>query len=121
MPDTLTAADFSRLRLRWGAEPAPEELPAAIEHDFEGGRMVDHYLVTPAPALLAQAEVQALGGIAGVQFLQQPEGAPWQIVLRAAATDTPAVFEMEDAEFRALLDANGVILPGEPGFVPPST
>ena len=29
------------------------------------------------------------------------------------------IFEMPDAEFRAMLNASGVVLPGEPGFVPP--
>ena len=29
------------------------------------------------------------------------------------------IFEMPDEEFRRMLADNGVILPGEPGFVPP--
>ena len=51
MPTALTADAFARLRLRYGAEPEPGELPAAVEHDFDAGRMVDHYLATPAPYL----------------------------------------------------------------------
>ena len=99
MPDTLTAADFSRLRLRWGAEPAPGELPAAIEHRFDAGRMVDHYLVTPAPALWALPGLPARAGVAGILFCQQADGAPWQVLLHPADDGAPAEAEMSAAEF----------------------
>ena len=42
----MTAADFSNLHLQYKAEQAEGEVPAVIEHDFPGGRMVDHYFVT---------------------------------------------------------------------------
>ena len=45
----MTAADFSNLHLQYKAEQAEGEIPAVIEHDFPGGRMVDHYFVTPSP------------------------------------------------------------------------
>ena len=48
----MTAADFSNLHLQYKAEQAEGEVPAVIEHDFPGGRMVDHYFVTPSPCLL---------------------------------------------------------------------
>lgn len=43
----MTAADFSNLHLQYKAEQAEGEVPAVIEHDFPGGRMVDHYLSPP--------------------------------------------------------------------------
>ena len=84
MPTALTADCFARLRLRWGAEPAPEELPAAIEHIFDAGRMVDHYLVIPAPALWDQPDLPAPAEVAGILFCQQADGAPWQVLLHPA-------------------------------------
>lgn len=120
MPSTLTAADFTRLRLRYGADPQPGEWPAAIEHDFEAGRMVDHYLVTPGAALLADEAVQQLGAVTGLLFLQQPDGAPWQVLLHQEGFTTQITFSLPEEEFRQLLANNGLILPGEPGFVPPA-
>ena len=115
----MTAADFTGLHLQYKTEQQPGEVPAAIEHDFDAGRMVDHYYVTPSPAFWADEGVQALGTVAGILFLQQPEGRPWQILVHEPAMIQEIVFEMPDEEFRAMLNASGVVLPGEPGFVPP--
>ncbi len=110
-PAPLTAAAFARLRLRYGAEPEPGELPAAIEHLFDAGRMVDHYLVTPAPDLPA---AQA------VRFAQQPGAdAPWLVTLYPPEGDA-LVLPMPATAFRTLLDANGLRLPGEAGYTEPS-
>ena len=46
----MTAADFTNLHLQYKSQQAEGEVPAAIEHDFDAGRMVDHYFVTPSPA-----------------------------------------------------------------------
>ena len=118
-PITLTADCFACLRLRWGAEPAPGEVPGAIEHLFDAGRMVDHYLVTPAPALWALPGVPEQAQTAGIVFCQQTGEAPWQVLLHRTGGGTPAEAQMSAAEFAALLAANGIVLPGEPGFVPP--
>lgn len=115
----LTAADFTNLHLQYKSARAEGELPAAIEHDFADGRMVDHYYVTPSPAFWADEGVRSLGEVSGLLFLQQPGGAPWQILVHEPAMLREVIFEMDDAEFRRLLAANGVILPGEPGFVMP--
>ena len=56
----MTAADFTGLHLQYKTEQQPGEVPAAIEHDFDAGRMVDHYYVTPSPAFWADEGVQAL-------------------------------------------------------------
>ena len=109
MPGSLTAADFLSLRMQYKNTREEGEWTAAIEHDFADGRMVDHYFLRPAPSLLADEAVQALGPVSGLLFLQQPDGAPWQVV----------IFTMSEEEFRTLLKNNGVILPGEPGFVMP--
>lgn len=114
----LTAADFSHLHLQYKAAQSEGELPAVIEHDFADGRMVDHYYVTPSPAFWADEGVQTLGQVAGLLFLQQPDGAPWQVLVHETAMVREVLFEMSDAEFRRMLAANGVILPGEPGFQP---
>lgn len=81
--------------------------------------MVDHYYVVPGPALLEDEAVRDLGQIENILFLQQPDGAPWQVLLHEPAMIREVLFEMPEAEFRALLANNGVILPGEPGFVMP--
>lgn len=64
----MTAADFSNLHLQYKAEQAEGEVPAVIEHDFPGGRMVDHYFVTPSPAFWADEGVQSLDGVSGILF-----------------------------------------------------
>ncbi len=115
----LTAADFTNLHLQYRAEQTEGELPAVIEHDFADGRMVDHYYVTPSPAFWADEGVRTLGQVSGVLFLQQPDGAPWQILVHETAMVREVVFELSEEEFRKMLAASGVILPGEPGFVPP--
>ena len=119
MPGSLTAADFLSLRMKYKNTREEGEWTAAIEHDFADGRMVDHYFLRPAPSLLADEAVQALGPVSGLLFLQQPDGAPWQVVLHEMAMIKEVIFTMSEEEFRALLKNNGVILPGEPGFVMP--
>lgn len=115
----MTAADFTNLHLQYKSEQAEDEVPATIEHDFADGRMVDHYYVTPSLAFWADEGIQGLGSVSGILFLQQPDGAPWKILVHEPAMIKEVIFEMPDAEFRQMLQASGVILPGEPGFVPP--
>lgn len=119
MPNALTAGAFARLRLRYGAEPEPGEVPALVEHDFPAGRMADQYLATPAPALLAQPEAAALGALGAVLFLQGKADAPWRVVLCGEAENARAEFALPQSEWDALLAANSLVLPGEPGFAPP--
>lgn len=117
----MTAADFSNLHLQYKAEQQPGELPAVIEHDFPGGRMVDHYYVTPSPAFWADEGVQELckgDEISGVLFLQQGAGEPWQILVHQKSMLKSATYDLPEADFRAMLQASGIILPGEPGFTP---
>ena len=121
MPTTLTVADFLSLRMQYKAEQTENEIPAVIEHNFKDGRMVDHYFVVPAPALLAGEAVQDFGGkIENILFLQQSEpGAPWQVLLHEPSMIREITFEMPEEEFRAMLAKNNLILPGDPGFVMP--
>ena len=116
MPNVLTAADFLSLRLQYKNTREEGEWTAVIEHDFADWRMVDHYFVRPAPSLAEDEAVQALGPVSGLLFLQQPDGAPWQVLLHETAMIREVCFEMSDGEFRRLLAANDVILPCEPGF-----
>ena len=71
----MTAADFSNLHLQYKAEQAEGEVPAVIEHDFPGGRMVDHYFVTPSPAFWADEGVQSLDGVSGLPGRRIPQNA----------------------------------------------
>lgn len=119
MSRELTAADFVSLRLQYKNTREEGEWTAVIEHDFADGRMVDHYFVRPAPSLAEDETVQALGPVSGLLFLQQPDGAPWQVLLHETAMIREVSFAMQEAEFRRLLANNGVILPGEPGFRAP--
>ena len=99
-------------------EQAEGEVPAVIEHDFPGGRMVDHYFVTPSPAFWADEGVQSLDGVSGILFLQQPDGAPWKILVHEPSMIKEVVFDFPEEEFRKMLADNAMILPGEPGFTP---
>lgn len=114
----MTAADFSNLHLQYKAEQAEGEVQAVIEHDFPGGRMVDHYFVTPSPAFWADEGVQSLDGVSGILFLQQPDGAPWKILVHEPSMIKEVVFDFPEEEFRKMLADNAMILPGEPGFTP---
>ena len=89
----MTAADFSNLHLQYKAEQAEGEVPAVIEHDFPGGRMVDHYFVTPSPDFWADEGVQSLDGVSGILFLQQPDGAPWKILVHEPSMIKEVVFD----------------------------
>lgn len=118
----MTAQDFTKLHLQYGSERQPGELPAAIEHDFADGRMVDHYYLTPSPAFWADEDVAKLcegDEPSGLLFSQQPNGAPWQIIIHQKSMLKELTIDFPDSEFRAMLAASGIILPGEPGFVPP--
>lgn len=112
MAAALSAADFLTLRLQYKKERQPGEIPAAIEHLFPQGVMVDHYYLRPAPTLLADADVQALGEVSGVLFVQQKEG-PWLVHLQEGSMIREVCFELPDAEMQAFLAAAGVVLPGE--------
>lgn len=119
MPSQLSAADFLSLRMQYKNTRTEEEWPAAIEHDFPDGRMVDHYFVVPAPSLLEDPAVKGLGEVVGLLFLQQPDGAPWQVLIHETSMIRDVTFEMPEEEFRRLLENNHLILPGEPGFQMP--
>ena len=113
MPDTLHAADFLSVRLQYKNEQAPGELFAAIEHTFSQGTMVDHYFISPVPALLDDPAITDLGEVSGILFVQQPDGAPWQVHFQEITMVKDVCVDMPDAEFRQFLAASGVTLPGE--------
>lgn len=119
MPDILSAACFPSLRPQYKNTPADAELPAAIEHLFPQGTMIDHYYVTLSPEL--SGELQSLlsaqtgpdgGAVNGVVFCQQPDAAPWKVHFREPLMLKDICIDMPDAEFRALLDANHIVLTG---------
>lgn len=114
----MTASDFTNLHLQYKSAQADGEVPAVIEHDFPGGRMVDHYFVTPSPAFWADEGVQSLDGVSGILFLQQPDGAPWKILVHEQSMIKEVVFDFPEEEFRKMLADNGVTLPGEPALPP---
>lgn len=115
----MTATDFTNLHLQYRSEQTEGEVPAAIEHNFEGGRMVDHYFVTPSTAFWNDEGIRNLGTVAGILFLQQPDGAPWKILVHEPAMIREVIFDLPEAEFRQMLANSGVVLPGDPGFAPP--
>lgn len=117
----MTASDFTNLHLQYKSAQADGEVPAVIEHDFPGGRMVDHYFVTPSPAFWADEGVQSLDGVSGILFLQQPDGAQWKILVHEQSMIKEVVFDFPEEEFRKMLADNGVTLPGEPALPPSPT
>ena len=116
----MTANDFTNLHLQYLSTQAEGELPATIEHDFHNGRMVDHYFVTPSPNFWNDEAIKALEGVTGIMFLQQPDGAPWKILVNDTTMFKEVYFDFPEEEFRRMLANSNVILPGEPGFAPPT-
>lgn len=113
MPDILTAADFLSIRPQYKNEQAEGELPAAVEHLFPQGTMIDHYFVTPAPSLLADETITSFGTVSAVVFCQQEGDAPWQVHFQEPTMVKDLCIDMPDAELRAMLSASSVTLPGE--------
>ena len=50
---------------------------------------------------------------------QQPDGAPWKILVNDTTMFKEVYFDFPEEEFRRMLANSNVILPGEPGFIPP--
>lgn len=50
--------------------------------------------------------------------MQQPDGAPWKILVHEPSMIKEVVFDFPEEEFRKMLADNAMILPGEPGFTP---
>lgn len=118
MPDILTAGQILSLRPQYKNQQAEGELPAAVEHRFAQGTMIDHYFITLSPELTAQILAQPgfaqLGGrISGVDFCQQEDGAPWKVHFQEPTMVEDLCIDMPDAEFRAMLAAHQIVLPGE--------
>ena len=118
MPEILKAEHFLSMRPQYKNQQAEGEVPAAVEHLFSQGKMIDHYFVTLSPELVA--DVAALpdfarqgGKITGVDFCQQPDGEPWRVHFSENPTTTDLYIDMPDSEFRAMLTANRIVLPGE--------
>ena len=116
----MTAQDFTGLHLQYRSEQQAGEVPAVIEHNFADGRMVDHYFVTPSQNFWNDEAIKPLEGVTGILFLQQPDGAPWKILVNDTTMFKEVYFDFPEEEFRQMLANSHVILPGEPGFVPPS-
>ena len=114
----MTAQDFTGLHLQYKSEQQAGEVPAVIEHDFADGRMVDHYYVTPSESFWQDEGVKRLNSVSGILFLQQPDGAPWKILVHEPSMIKEVVFDFPEEEFRKMLADNAVILPGEQGFTP---
>ena len=119
MPDVLSAACFGSLRPQYKNQQAEGELPAAIEHLFSQGTMIDHYFITLSPdlvqeltPLLATRQSPAGSPVSGVVFCQQPDAAPWKVHFREPLMLKDICIDMPDAECRALLNANHIVLPG---------
>lgn len=121
MPVQLTADCFSNLRLCWGAVAQPEDMPAAIEHIFAAGRMVDHYFVLPTPTLWTNPQMPSRSEISGIVFMEQEGTAPWLVSLLRPDNSVSVRAEMSRAEFSRMLEKSHVVLPGSQGFVPPKT
>ena len=113
MPDTLSAADFLSIRPQYKNEQAEGELPAAVEHLFAQGTMIDHYFVRPAPTLFGDETFANFGKVSAIVFCQQEGGAPWQVHFQEPTMVKDLSIDMPDAEFRAMLAASSVTLPGE--------
>ena len=74
--------------------------------------------ILSSPAFWADEGVQSLDGVSGILFLQQPNGAPWKILVHEPSMIKEVVFDFPEEEFRKMLADNATILPGEPGFTP---
>ena len=68
-------------------------------------------ILSPPPCLLGDEGVQSLDGVSGILFLQQPDGAPWKILVHEPSMIKEVVFDFPEEEFRKMLADNAVILP----------
>ena len=75
--------------------------------------MIDHYFVRPAPTLFADETFANFGTVSAMVFCQQEGGAPWQVHFQEPTMVKDLSLDMPDAEFRAMLAASSVTLPGE--------
>ena len=50
-------------------------------------------LLPPSPAFWADEGVQSLDGVSGILFLQQPNGAPWKILVHEPSMIKEVVFD----------------------------
>ena len=71
----------------------------------------------PLPAFWADEGVQAWTACPA-SVLQQPDGAPWKILVHEPSMIKEVVFDFPEEEFRKMLADNAMVLPGEPGFTP---
>ena len=115
----MTAEDFTNLHLQYLSTQAEGELPATIAPAFPHRRMLVPYLVTPSPNFWNDEAIRELEGVTGIMFLQQPNGAPWKILVNDTTMFKEVYFDFPEEEFRRMLANSNVILPGEPGFIPP--
>ena len=68
-------------------------------------------ILLPPPCLLGDEGVQSLDGVSGILFLQQPDGAPWKILVHEPSMIKEVVFDFPEEEFRKMLADNAMVLP----------
>lgn len=107
-----TAADLIYLQLRTGA-PLPEgALPASLEYLGPHGRINYFLIAAPGSALCARPEAAALAPLESLKLYENEDGS-WKLCLRGQDMDADAVeYPMEADEVAALLQKNGVGMPG---------
>lgn len=110
--DDAAAADIIYLQPRTGRELPEGALPASLE--FRGPHGIINYFLTAAPssALCARPEAAALGRLESLKLYENEDGG-WKLCLRGQQMDSAAVeYPIAAAEVAALLEKNGIGMPG---------
>lgn len=107
-----SAADLVSLKPRTGGALAPDALPASLEFLGPHGRINYFLEAVPADALCARPEAAALAPLESLKLYENEDGS-WKLCLRGGNMDAPAAeFAISAEEVAALLEANGVGMPG---------
>lgn len=108
--EKITAAEILTLRPRTDGAPPAGGLPAALE--FRGPHGMISYFLTAVPSEALRARAQALGVLESLKLYENEDGS-WKLCLRGQDMDAAAQeYPMDAAEVAALLEKNGVGMPG---------
>ena len=109
-----TAADVRYLKPRYGAPQPEDAIPASVE--FAGPHGMINYFLWGAPSdvLLARPEVAELaGGIQSLKLLENEEDHTWKLAMHGTNMDIPPLeYPIEWSEVEAILQQNGIGMPG---------
>lgn len=108
--EKVTAAEILELKPRTGGALPAGMLPAALE--FRGPHGMINYFLAAVPSAALCARAEALGALESLKLYENEDGS-WKLCLRGQVMDAAAEeYSMDAAEVAALLEKNGIGMPG---------